>query len=268
MLWFPEEVPTTLNEMPTSKKLLDFIRREFQMEEDSGFSRLKRVPDSHVAEKLRYYFSLPKADRIAFADYLAHVSYNHHAFVVGAADFDLRKHPSAYLEKEWRDTQALTAPDWGSAKNVPLLRAMVQTYKIDQHKGTPSSVSKKQFEYASSIRTIKAPELRKRLRATLKSLGYYKTDELGHYLCRMARREFRVDADFGGRYAQLRYVVVRPEFKRVHPLSQFRFEQVLAFGRGDWDFIVEENVDEVFSLLRELVQYCFELPDRMRLAAK
>jgi hypothetical protein len=254
--------------MPTSKKLLDFIRREFQMEEDLGFTRLTRVPDSRVAGKLRYYFSLPKADRMAFADYLAHTSCNHYAFVVGATHFDLRKHPSAYLEKAWLDTRALSAPDWNSVKSVPLLRAMVQTYKIDQHRGTQSCVSKKQFEYASSIRSIKAPELRKRLRATLKPLGYYKTDELGYYLCRMARREFRVGADFGGRYAQLRYVVVRPEFKRVHPLDQFRFEQVMGLGRGDWDFIIEENVDEVFSLLRELVQYCFELPDRMRLATK
>jgi hypothetical protein len=175
--------------------------------------------------------SLHKGDRIALADYLVHVAYNHYALVVGASHFDLTKHPSFSKQKEWSDARAWDT-DWNSVKSVPLLRAMVQTYKIDKHRGTKSCISKKQFDYASSVPSAKAQELRKRVRAALIPLGYYKIDELGFYLCRLGGRKFRVGADFGGRYAQLRYVVARPEFKRVHPLDQFRFEQVLGFGRG------------------------------------
>lgn len=47
---------------------------------------------------------------------------------------------------------------------------------------------------------------------------------------------------------------------------QFRFERALGFGLGDWDYIVEENVDDVFSLFVEVVQYCFDLPDRIEAA--
>lgn len=75
-----------------------------------------------------------------------------------------------------------------------------------------------------------------------------------------------MNIDFGGRNAQLRYCVARPEFKGVHPLLQFRFERALGFGLGDWDYIVEENVDDVFSLFVEVVQYCFDLPDRIEAA--
>ena len=70
--------------------------------------------------------------------------------------------------------------------------------------------------------------------------------------------------DYGGRHAQLRYVVARPEFKDVHPWTQFRFERVLGFGQGDWDFIVEENVDDIFALFSDLVTYSYALPDRIR----
>jgi hypothetical protein len=175
----------------TSDKLIEFFRGEFRQEEQSGFARLKRVPDSSVVKKL-------------------------------------------------------------------------QCYKMDLRRGEPSVVSDEQFEYASSIRSVKAPELRKRIRAALEPLGYYKTDQLVYYLCRRGGREFRVHVDCGGRTAQLRYVVARTDFTDVHPLSQFVVEKALAFGFGDWDFIVEENVDDVFALFTELVTYCFELPDRIR----
>ena len=82
------------------------------------------------------------------------------------------------------------------------------------------------------------------------------------------KQKFSVNVDFGGRYAQLRYSVVRPEFKGVHPLSQFRFERAMGFGLGDWDYIVEENVDSVFSLFAEVVEYSLNIPDRMRAATK
>ena len=86
---------------------------------------------------------------------------------------------------------------------------------------------------------------------------------------RSSRKRFSAaNLDFGGRSAQLRYSVVRPEFKGVHPRSQFRFERALGFGLGDWNYIVEENVDDVFSLLGDLVQYCFDLPDRIKAAMK
>jgi hypothetical protein len=152
-------------------------------------------------------------------------------------------------------------------RSVPLLRATVQQYKIDTQRGVASCVSEEEFRLASSVRSVKAPELRKRVRAALKPLGYYKIDELGYYRCRGDTREFLVHVDYGGRSAQLRYCVAMPEFPDVHPLSQFCFERALGFGLGDWDYIIEENVDDAMTLFAEVVRYCVALPDRIRAEA-
>ena len=67
-------------------------------------------------------------------------------------------------------------------------------------------------------------------------------------------------------HVQLRYCVALPEFPDVHPLLQFRFERALGYGHGDWDFVVEENVADVFAAFVEVINYCRELPDRIRAA--
>lgn len=245
--------------MSPSPKLLDFFRREFKTEEAAGFARLSRVPDSHVMAKLAHYRSLSPADRLAFADCCAHWAHACYGFVVGAPAFDHTQHQ---FFSQWSST--LISGSWDTRKSVPLLRSAVQQYKIDTKRGVSSCVTKEEFECASSIRSVKAPELRKRVRATLKPLGYYRIDELGYYCCRQSDREFRVHVDYGGSHAQLRYVVARPEFKDVHPLTQFCFERALGFGQGDWDFIVEENVENAFALFSDVVTYSYELPDRIR----
>jgi hypothetical protein len=158
--------------------------------------------------------------------------------------------------------------DFDDVKSVPLLRSSVQQYKIDRYNKVHSHVTKEQFEHASSVRSIKAPELRKRVRQALEPFGHYETDVLGNYWCKRGRQKFRVNVDFKGRYAQLRYSVSRPEFKSVHPLCQFAFERAMGFGFGHWNYIIEENVDAAFSLFAEVVQYSLDLPDRIRAATK
>jgi len=144
----------------------------------------------------------------------------------------------------------------------------VQQYKIDLHSKVPRHITKEQFEHGSSICSIKTPELRKRVRTAPKLFGHYETDTLGNYWCRTGKQKFCVNVYFGGRHAQMRYCVARPEFKVVHPLTQFSFERAMGFGFGHWNYIVEENVDAVFSLFAEVVQYSLDLPDRIRAATK
>jgi len=123
---------------------------------------------------------------------------------------------------------------------------------------------------APSLRSTKAPELRKRAVNALKPLGYFKKERCGDdwYWCRQGATEFFVDVDYGGQSAQFRYCVVRPEIKRPHHLMGFCFERAMGFGLGDWDYITDKNVDDSFVLFPELVQYNFELPDRIRAAIK
>jgi hypothetical protein len=246
--------------MVVSKPLIDFFLREIATEEEANFPRLSRIPDSRVLATLTHYKSLDDSEREAFRNCAAHVAHRDCGFVIDAPDIDLTQHP--YFEK-WRHAGIRYVENRHS---VPLLRAMVQQYKIDAHRSIPSCISKDDFDFASSVRSVKALELRKRVRAALKPLGYYKLDEFGAYHCRSAGREFLVHVDYGGRSAQLRYSVALPEFARFHPLIQFCFERALGFGLGDWDYIVEDNVDDAMSVLADVVNYCVTLPDRIRAA--
>lgn len=248
--------------MDKFKRLQEFFRSEIETEVQSGFARIERIPDSHVQSNLNYYRSLGQSDRTAFLECSAYWASVHYGFVINTPKMVPTAHP--FFDKWSSGPQWNT--NWDNVKSVPHFRAMVQQYKIDQHRNAPSSVTRSQFERASSIRSVKAPELRKRARAALRPLGYYKLEKLGSYMywCKQERCEFFVDIDYGGLSAQLRYSVVRPEFEGVHPLSQFRFERAMGFGLGDWDYIVEENVDDVFSLFAEVVQYSFDLPEKIR----
>jgi hypothetical protein len=248
--------------VPRVNRLLDFFLREIDAEEAAGFSRLSRIPDSHVAAQLAYYQSLGEVDRRAFRDCCAHWACMHYRFVVDAPATGQFQHP--FFDR-WNPVRR--GDLYAVRRSVPLLRATVQQYEIDAHRGVASCVSAEDFRVASTVRSVKAPGLRKRVRAALKPLGYYKIDELGYYRCRVDSREFKVHVDYGGRNAQLRYCVAMPEFSDVHPLSQFCFERALGFGLGDWDYIIEENVDDAMALFAELVAYCVALPDRIRAEA-
>jgi hypothetical protein len=207
---------------------------------------------------------LSESDKLAFLDCCAHWASAYYSFVIKLPRMSLTNHP---FFSKWSQGPSWTR-DFDNQKSVPLMRSMVQQYKIDLHNKVHSHVTKEQFERASSVRSIKALELRKRVRAALKPLGHYEIDVLGNYWCRNGKQKFFVNLDFGGRHSQLRYCVIRPEFKGIHPLLQFRFERAMGFGSGDWNYIVEENVDAVFSLFAEVVQFSFDLPDRIRVATK
>lgn len=252
--------------MKPCEKLLDFFRGEFLAEEKSGFSRLSRVPNVDVKDLLAYYKSLSKSDRLAYIDCAAHWAHACFGFVIGAPEIDNMSHP---YYKPW--SHALG--DYHnrthyaqSQMSVPKLRARIQQYKIDLRKGIQSRISIEDFQYASSIKSVKAPELRKRMREALRPIGYYKKDKFG-YCCRRNNHEFRVRINYGGaRFRfQLGYGVVRSKFDLKR---SFSFERALGFVTGNcWNFIVEENVDDAISLLTDLVTYSFELPERIREAA-
>jgi hypothetical protein len=267
-------VPT----MSASEKLLAFFRSEFEAEERSGFARLKRVPDTHVQTTLRYFFSLPPEDRAAFIDCSAHWAHSQFGFVskinseqsgmlslegvesaLRASQLDHTKHP---FFPRWLITNIPLR--FRTHPGIPIFRTVVAQYKIDKQRGVPSGLSEELFRFAESVKSIKAPELRKRVRGALKDVGYHKKDELGFYCCNWGGQEFKVDVDFGGRNAQLRYSVLPPELKNVPLFVQLCFERALGMGLGDWDFITEENVDDVFLLFQDLVKYAVNLPRRIK----
>ena len=244
------------------EKLIAFFRAEIDAEELWGFPRLNRIPERFLQDRLNHYRELSDTEKESYKDCSATFAAASHTFVVDTPTIDHTKHP--YFG-HWR-TFKKTLLDNPNLRNVPLFRAMIQQYKIDKLRGVQSSVSEAQFALACSIHPVKLPERRKRARAVLKQFGLVKVDKLGLYRCHHAGKDFSVYVDFGGRLAQLRYAVSFSEFKDRHPFTQFGFERAVGFGFGHWDFIVEENLDEVFEVFAEVIAYSVELPDRIRKA--
>jgi hypothetical protein len=246
------------------QELIAFFRAEIDAEEQWGFPRLNRIPEHFLQDRLNHYRGLSDSEKDCYKDCAATFAAAGHTFVVDAPSIDHTKHP--YFDR-WRAFKK-TLLDDPCLRSVPLFRAMIQQYKFDKHRGVPSSVSDAQLALACSVHPVKLPERRKRVRAILKQLGLANVDKLGYYRCHHAGKDFSVYVDFGGRHAQLRYAVSFPEFKERHARNQFGFERALGFGWGHWDFIVEENVDEVFELFSEVIAYSIELPDRIRKAVQ
>jgi hypothetical protein len=246
--------------MAASEKLFAFFRSEFVAEERSGFARLKHVPDSRVEESLGWYQSLAAADRTSFVDFVAHHAHNTYGFVIGAPALDLTKHP---FYGRWDDPWARFP--FRSSRNVMMLRDAVRQYKIDRQRGVPSCISEELFRFAESVKSLKAPELRKRVQAVLNKFDFRKTDEYGGHRCVWDGQEFEVNVDFGSHAGQLRYGVTPSEScNEARGQRQFCFEATLGMGLGWWNYIVEENVDDVFVLFEDLIKYAASLPKRMR----
>jgi hypothetical protein len=182
-----------------SDSLLAFFRSEFMSDERSGFTRLKRVPDSGVEARLAWYQSLSAADKASFVDCVAHYAHSRYGFLIGAPEIDCRKHP---FFSQWSDVN-VTFP-FRSNRDVMLLRDAVRQYKIDRRRGVQSCVSEDLFRFAESVKSIKAPELRKRVRAVLNKFSFRKTHDSGGHRCIWAGQEFEVNVDFHSRHAQLR----------------------------------------------------------------
>jgi len=197
---------------------------------------------------------------LAFADCSAHWAHAAYGFLIGAPGFDHAQHP---YYRQW--SYSFGTHYASTRRGIPLLRAVVQQYRIDTQKGAQSRISRAEFQETASAldRSMNAPELRLRVREALRPLGYYRKDHFG-YWCRREQREFCVHVSFGGARAhhQFQYGVAHPE---LCPKPICSFESALGFVMGNsWDFLVEENVDDSLSLFADLVDYSYALPDRIR----
>jgi hypothetical protein len=184
-----------------------------------------------------------------------------YGFVVDARDFDHTAHP---FFSRWND-QIARFP-FRSYRNVRHLRAAAAQRKRDLRRGVPpAGFTEELAQLAESVKPIKASELRRRARTSLKKFGYKKADGVGDHWCMWNGYEFRVHLDFGGRYAQLRYSVTPADM--CHSSGRFCFEKALGMDFGDWGYIVEENVDDAFLLFQDLIEYAVKLPGRIKEAA-
>lgn len=243
-----------------------FLRGEFDTEARNGFARLSRVPDTHVRHFLDYYRSLNAPNQDALADASTLWGTLRMAGPSASGHQEALKNNRAWLR--WQDEMVMgCGRDPHRYYSVPLLRSCIAQAKVDRAKGMPSSVPRDLEEYAASIRSVKAPNLRKQVRSVVRPLLGARPSKLGggdwDYEGTISGSRVMLSIDYGGRSAQLRYQVAVQSTEPLLLLQRAGFEVALGAGLGDWDFIVEENLSDAMQLLSEFVTYVAELPRRL-----
>jgi hypothetical protein len=247
--------------MDLANRLQRFFQAEISAECRADFPTLKRIPDTYVRKNLYFYMTLDSKEVGAFIEYAAMMACIRNSFVVGVPASDFPQHPMqdrvrAAMAGYWED----------EFMGIPMLRTAVSQYKIDHRKRKESCVSEETFTYASSIRSAKAPDIRRAVKAAFaEALECREVEKFGdgHYIyrCRVDGQDVAVWVNYGASYWQLRYWVELPGSDR---LARFCYESALSFGNGDWDFLTQDNLAASVGVLPSLVKYCCALPRRIR----
>ncbi len=152
-------------------------------------------------------------------------------------------------------------------QSVPTLRDVVSTFKIEKFRGARPTFPQAWFDYATSIQSVKAAELRKAVKLAFRALDLQKVEKMGggtlKYVCRVEAQEIEVDIDYGGRSAQLRYQVTPAQLRGRGVFGWLTLERSLGLGAGDWDRITEDNLAASLEALCDCVRYAASLPARV-----
>jgi hypothetical protein len=231
-----------------------FFAREIEREEATGFARLRRVPDETVDRRLALVNRLSPHERREYLDCCAAVAAFWHSRLYGFTSTFPDAHPAARLWKE-------ASTSFSARRNVRLLSAIDRQATLDEHAGRPpTGYSADDVEFARAIRPIRAAELQKRATAICRKLGTVRKRPGGNLAIDLTDgNQTCVHIDTGGA-TQFRYHIAADP----SPLATAtNFERTLGMGRGDWTFIVAENVDDVFLLFEDLLRHAIAVPARL-----
>lgn len=252
-----------------AEKLTAFVKRELVEESENGFSRVAGIPDGYVQATVAFWRGLGEADRAHCLDALA---------VRGARFCNLlREHgvqQEHFFERQLDEgTNALRfTPRFVGVRDLRL-QAAIQ--RMQSGEGVAASVLDGGLAHAPSIRPVKAPQLRKAVKAAFATLGLTEIEKCGGgvflYHCQVAGSDITIGIDYGGLYAQLRYGVSlaphvpKPGFAGFTPVPHatgMSLERTLGLSHGDWDLITEETLGPAMEALCDSVRYAAALPSR------
>jgi hypothetical protein len=249
--------------MEPEAEVFQFIRHEFTKEKESGFSRLKRVPDTYVLKFLDYFGSLESQDQLALEDALA-VRSLHYFFPPSDTEPFNPTWNAIPAFQQYMQAMVLMG-DWKYWGAHDLKR--VASPNLHKIRGMSMEVPEEIVQLGSTLRPVKAGELRKRIKSAFTHL--YSATLTNHgggvwlYEGCLGSSELAVEIDYGGRGHQLRYAVTVETCCRPIVLRRLSFESLLGAGSGWWNYITEDNLDQSISVLGEFVSYLAELPSRL-----
>jgi hypothetical protein len=244
-----------------------FFKREFEGEEESGFPRLSRVPDTAVRRFLHYFRGLSKDDAEALKCAIAKRAVSlfglvAHPIPLTAAETLAVEHQRRALAQmgDWQFTslKVLKMAAGMSRSEHPAVKRQMNGFEM------PDDV----LRWLDGLTTCKAAELRKLVKQAFASRFALTAENHGggNWIYHQAGSadSFAVEIDYGGTWGQqLRYSVYLRRRRAGEPPSHLRFESLLGAGLGDWDFMAESSADQDVALLVDLVEYIVGLPQRL-----
>jgi hypothetical protein len=246
----------------THGRLYDFFRAEMDAARAGGFDLARRIPDTNVWASLRLHDTGSDAVRELFYDYAARSATSWYGWIAGLPR--LEHEASRYEPLFQRLTELRAQPELTS---VPLLRMLRGAPATTTYKGAQIELPKALIDRANAVTGAKAPELRKAVKQAFGTLGLSRARNDGGgcwgYRCTHGDTAFLVNIDYGGRYAQLRYDAKIPALGGEHLLDRLIYETTLGLGRGDWNFLTVDNLDESMRVLIDVVRRSVELPARI-----
>ena len=245
--------------------ILEFIRREFTTEKESGFLRLKKVPDTNVKRFLDYFSTLVPQAQQALEEALPERALQIFFFPPDGENRTLRPDWNANAPFQ----QFAQAMVWTAGPKYWGVRELKRWASPNLHKirGMSIDVPEEIIRLGPTLHPVKAPELRKRIKSAFMQMFSAKPRNEGGgnwlYEGRLHDSVVTVRIDYGGRSHQLRYEVMVQAHAPAVVLKRLTFESFLGAGFGWWNYITEENLDSSIALLGEFVTYLANLPSRL-----
>lgn len=247
--------------MSSLEQLQKFCRQEFDAELQQGFFNLRRVPSTSVCRFLNYHTTLGPEERSAFADAATLWAA---ARISGDADpavwSSIRENNAWSAWRNWNTMNGWRFP------SIPELRSRSAEATMERNRGG-GKVGEAIQSFTNSVRPVRAQELRKHVKATLSDLLNTKPVNRGGgwwiYEGVLNESSVSVSLSYGGRNSQLAYEVTATSDSFLSKFERAGFEAVIGVATGDWDFIVEENLNDSTRLLSEFVTYTSLLPRRV-----
>jgi hypothetical protein len=244
------------------------LRAEYAREVDSGFARLRRIPQTDIIWFLDYFSSLTGPDREALLDALADWGGivlspprgNLPAIAPALARLrDARNRPGSKGGTRYNDVKMLTAD--------PTLREPGAYHASWRERFTPLHFQPRPdlLPSLSDLNAARAPRLRQLVDKTLtESLGLKREKQAGgnKYSGSSGSCELVVRIDFGSALGQLRYTVTLRSAGAQLLIPPISYETLWDVTRG-WDYLTEENAPRSVECLAEQIAHLARLGEHL-----
>ena len=251
------------------------LRAEMAQEVDSGFTRLRRIPETDIIWFLDYFPGLTGADQNALLDELADSA----ALAFGpptmpklnekgtidappaiARMCKMRERPGGKGGTRYTDIKMLRAD--------PLMRQPDHYHSSWREHMTPLHFQPRSDLLPSleNLKPAKAPLLRKLVNTALTNSPALKVEKqpggVSKFTGRIGDSDLKVWVDFGGQMSQLGYSMSLKNAAGEPLLILLNYERLWA-AQGRWDYITEENAPRSVEFFADQVAYLANLGERV-----